>query len=377
MVLALADRLRSFGHEMLLVVGTPEPGEGTLEAEARAAGIEVVRIDALRRNPHPFHDARALAALVRLFRGWHPDLIATHMSKAGALGRIAGALVRVPVVHTYHGKGFHVFDSWWKTQLTLTAERLLARLTAGTIVVSDIQAREFAALHVGSDATRRVIHYGLELQPFLEASRATLREELGVGPDMRLVGVVGRVVGIKGQDVFIRAAQQICRDRPNVCFVIVGDGDARVQFQALAKDLGIERAVRFLGWRRDIPEILASLDVVVLPTVLDFEGVPVAVIEALAAGRPVVATNVGGVAEVVHDGETGRLVPPRDPVALAAAIRSLLDEPQAAMAMAKRGQELTKAMFRVDRYVKETADFLTEIVGPSARPPRLTAIEKT
>lgn len=366
MVLALTTGLKQFDHETLLVVGTPEPGEGTLEDEARAAGADVTRIPSLRRNPHPVRDAVALTALVRLFRRWRPDVVATHMSKAGALGRIAGALTGVPVVHTYHGKGFHVFNGGLKTSLALNAERLLARISAGTIVVSDVQRKEFQHLRLGDPVRQRVIHYGLPLEPFVAAAQcgAPLRAELGVGPEIKLVGVIGRVIGIKGQDIFIRAARELTHSHPAARFVIVGDGDARALFEALAAEIGIGHLVTFLGWRRDIPQVLASLDVVVLPTVLDFEGVPVAVIEALAAARPVVATNVGGVAEVVHDRNTGRLVPARDVAAMAAAIANLLDDPAAAAAMGRRGQQLAQQLFHITRYLKESDAFLREIANP-------------
>jgi glycosyltransferase involved in cell wall biosynthesis len=153
-----------------------------------------------------------------------------------------------------------------------------------------------------------------------------------------------------------------------VRFVIAGDGDARVAFQRLAADLGIADRVHFLGWRRDVPAILANLTVVVLPTVLDFEGTPLAVIEALAAGRPVVATDVGGVSEVVRDGLTGLLVPPRDPSALASAIGRQLDRPREAHAMAAAGQRLVLSMYARDRMVSETEQYLQELLDARGQP---------
>jgi glycosyltransferase involved in cell wall biosynthesis len=363
MAIGLADGLRKFDHETMIVTGTPEPGEGTLEHEAEALGIRVERIPALRRNPHP-RDVVALWSLVGIFRRWRPDLVLTHMSKAGALGRAAARLAGVPAVHTYHGKGFHVFKQRWKERSALASERLLARLGAGSIVVSEIQRKEFVELGIDRPERLKMIHYGLALDPFLEAAGKgrPLRIELGAPDDAVLVGVVGRVIGIKGQDVFIRAAARLSPRFPRARFLIVGDGADRSAFEQLAASLGAN-AVQFLGWRRDIPSVLASLDVVVLPTTFDFEGVPVSVIEALAVACPVVATDVGGVREAVRNGQTGLLVPPRDDAALAEAIARMIESPETAAAMGHAGQTLVKTLFGVDRFLREHDKYIREVAA--------------
>lgn len=360
--IALADKLREFGHETLLVTGTPEPGEGSLDHDAEARGVNLVRIPSLRRNPHP-DDLRAFMALWRVLRSWRPDIVLTHMSKAGALGRMAAKLLGIPAIHTYHGKGFHVFGQKWKENAALASERLLAKLGAGSIVVSEIQRREFEALGIDRPERLKVIHYGVPLERFLSAvGRRPLRDELGIAPEVRLVGVVGRVVNIKGQDVFIKAAARLAPRFPNVRFLIVGDGVDRARYEALAAQLGVGATVSFLGWRRDIPEIFASLDIVVLPTTFDFEGVPVSVIEALAVARPVVATEVGGVAEAVRHGETGLLVPPRDEAALAEAIATMLADPDKAEAMGRAGQALVKEFFPLERFLEQHDRYIREVV---------------
>jgi glycosyltransferase involved in cell wall biosynthesis len=178
--------------------------------------------------------------------------------------------------------------------------------------------------------------------------------------DARLVGVVARVISIKGQDVFLRAAGRLAPENPSLHFVIAGDGEQREEFEALARALALDGRVHFLGWRRDIPFVLANLDVVVLPTVLDFEGVPLALIEALASRRPVVATRVGGVGELVRDGETGLLVEPRDDAGLAGAIATLVREPSRMNALAERGQRLVIDVYQRDRMIAETEKFYRE-----------------
>jgi glycosyltransferase involved in cell wall biosynthesis len=289
------------------------------------------------------------------------------MSKAGAIGRVAARAAGVPVlVHTYHGKGFHVFSSRWKEGAALLAERALARLSTANIVVSEKQRAEFVSLGIAPDRLR-VIRYGLDLDALMCAGAAPLHAELALPPAVHLVGVVARVVAIKGQDVLLRAAARLRPSYPDVHYVIAGDGDARVSCEALAGELHLADRVHFLGWRRDVPALLRSLSVAVLPTVLDFEGTPLAVIEAMAAGRPVVATDVGGVAEVVRNGETGLLIPPRDDEALARAIDAQLSNTAAAASMAAAGQRLVAGLYQTERMVDETEALFLELVGRQTR----------
>ncbi len=366
-VISLAVGLRSRGHDHLLVIGTPEAAEGTLEVEAERAGVAMVRIPDLRRNPDPPRDLRVLGRLHALLRDYRPDVVATHMSKAGALGRLAARRAGVPVVvHTYHGKGFDVFPRGWRRTAALSIERLLARMATGNIVVSEKQHEEFTRLRVAPPAKLRTIHYGIDLEPFLQAQRqgSGLRRELGVGDEAVLVGVVARLVRIKGQDVFLRAAARLRASHPNAQFVLVGDGSERAAYEALARELGVE--ARFLGWRRDIPNVVSGLDVVVLSTAYEFEGTPVALIEALAGGRAVVATDVGGVAEVIKHGETGFVVPPRDPEALAAAIAPLLANPTLRATVGCCGQRLVCEQYGVERMVAETEAYFRELLDRGA-----------
>jgi glycosyltransferase involved in cell wall biosynthesis len=337
-----------------------------MDADAEREGARLLRIPELRRDPDMMSDVRALRALVQLFRRERPDVVGTHMSKAGALGRVAARLAGVPVVvHTYHAKAFYVFDRRWKETATIVAERGLTRLSSGSIVVSNKQRQDFIDLRIDRPERLRVVRYGLKLDRLLNASSLprTLREEIGAPSDARLVGVVGRLVKIKGQDVFIRAAVELARRHPDVLFVLAGGGDGRAEFEALVGELGLRERFRFLGWRRDVPNVLANLDVVVLPTVNDFEGTPLAVIEALAAERPVVATDVGGVSEVVRNGETGLLIPIRDPAAIAAAVTRLLEHPEEGRAMAARGRELVSAQYREADMIAAVETYYRELVS--------------
>jgi glycosyltransferase involved in cell wall biosynthesis len=321
----LTEALNDATFSSTLVTGTTAAHEGDFLQLAVARGVRPVVLPELGREVNPTDDLLALAKTVRLFRALRPDVVHTHMAKAGTIGRLAARLCGVPVVvHTYHGHVFHGYFGPTQTRVFVAIERALARLTTRIVVVGERQRDEIAGYGVAPSAKLLPIPLGLELGRFLDAERhrGELRRELGLGPAVPLVGIVARLVPIKAHEDFLRAAATIHGVLPEARFLVVGDGERRAGLERLADELGLRDAVRFLGWRQDLPRVYADLDVVALAS--RNEGSPVALIEALAAARPVVATAVGGVPEVVLDGETGLLAPPGQPAALAAAIRRLL-----------------------------------------------------
>jgi glycosyltransferase involved in cell wall biosynthesis len=261
------------------------------------------------------------------------------MAKAGTAGRLAARLARVPiVVHTFHG---HTFHSYWgpvKSAVFLQIERTLGAMTDRVIALNEVQKADIASYGVAPLDKIQTIPLGLEIEPMLEAEqhRGRLRAELGVRDDRKLVGIVARLVPIKAHEVFLEAARSIRAARPDTTFLIIGDGERRAELEALARRLGVADVTRFMGWRADMREVYADLDVVTLCS--NNEGSPVALIEALAAARPVVSTRVGGVPNVVHDGESGLLVPPRDSAALAEGVLALLRDPDRAAAYGQAGR---------------------------------------
>lgn len=323
-----------------LVAGTTAAHEGDMLDLAAAHGVQPVLLPALGREISPADDLLAVAKMVRLVRVLRPDVVHTHMAKAGTVGRLAAAICRVPlVVHTYHGHVFHGYFSPRKTRVFLAIERALGRLTDRIVVVGDRQLEELAGTYrVAPRGKLLPIRLGLELEPFLHAEqhRGTLRAELGLAPDTPLVGIVARLVPIKAHEDFFEAVRLVRAAVPALQVLVVGDGERRGALEALVERLGLQSAVRFLGWRRDLPAVYADLDVVALAS--HNEGSPVALIEALAAARPVVSTAVGGVPEVVVDGETGLTVPARQPTGLAGAILTLLRDPTRAAALGRAGR---------------------------------------
>jgi glycosyltransferase involved in cell wall biosynthesis len=323
----------------VLVTGREAPHEGSMRDLARRHGVEPRVVHELGREVSPLNDLRATLAMYRLIRRGRPHIVHTHMAKAGTAGRLAARLASVPiVVHTFHG---HTFHSYWgplKSAVLLQIERGLGAVTDRVIAVGDAQKADIASYGVAPPHKIVTIPLGLEIEPMLTAQqyRGRLRAELGVGDQERLVGIVARLVPIKAHEVFLEAAVRIRTALPEATFLIIGDGERRAELEALARQLGIAGATRFLGWRSDMREVYADLDVVTLCS--NNEGSPVALIEALAAARPVVSTRVGGVPNVVHDGESGLLVAPRDPAALAEGVLALLRDPDRARRLGEAGR---------------------------------------
>lgn len=367
-VILLSAGLPKEEFETLLVVGKEEEGEGSLLDLARAKGFQPLLLPRLHRPIRPPDDLSTLVALFRLFRRWKPHIVHTHTSKAGTLGRLAARAAGVPiVVHTFHGHIFEGYFSPWRAKAFLNLERLLATLTTRIITLSEGQRRELLALKIGSEEKLAVLPLGLELDHFSAsaAKSGQLREELGLSEEGRLVGIVGRLVPIKGHEIFLQAARSVAEKLPSCRFLVVGDGPERSELQGMAEALGISSKVLFLGWRRDLDRIYADLDLCTLSSYN--EGTPVSIIEAMAAGVPVVATQVGGVKDLVTHHETGLLVPPGDSQALASAIVTLLNDPEGAQRMARAGRERAYPFYDVKALLSRMSAFYHTLVGQDKR----------
>lgn len=339
-----------------LAVGTPPPEEGEMtDPEV------VVRRLPLARPFSPAADGRAITATRALLQEIRPAILHTHMAKAGTVGRLAAATVRPrPVtVHTFHG---HVLDGYFPGPVEkafLAAERLLARRTDVLIAVSPQVRDSLVELGVGDPERWRVVPLGLELAPFAAVAGPSgrLRRRLGLAPDVPLVGAVGRLVPIKDLTTLVRAVARL----DGVHLALVGEGEARPELEALVGSLGLGERVHLPGWADDVAAWMADLDVVALTS--RNEGTPVALIEALAAGRPVVATSVGGVPFVVRDGATGRLVPPADPAATADALEAALSDPAEGSRRAAVGRAEVLDRFGSERLVADIRSLYRELTG--------------
>lgn len=322
----LSTRLDPERFETLLVAGRPGEREGDMSKLRPLAGARPVIVPALGREISPVADIRTLIRLMTLMRSYRPHIVHTHLAKAGLLGRIAARIAGVPVtVHTFHGTVFRGYFDPMRSRVFLVLERALARATTRIIAISERQVAEIRALGITSGARLVCLPLGLELSAFDDPPRGRLREELGVGAEVPLIGAITRLVPIKAIGVFVDAAAIVAREHPASRFVIAGDGECAEPLRARAARLGLADRVHFLGWRADVAALYADLDVVALTS--HSEGTPVSVIEALAARRAVVATAVGGVPDVVSQG-TGILVRDGDTAGIARAIVSLIDDPE-------------------------------------------------
>jgi glycosyltransferase involved in cell wall biosynthesis len=348
----------------VLIVGSIEPGEGDMGYLLDQYGVDdVVSIPELGRELRPIRDLWTTWQLLRVMRRERPDIVHTHKAKAGALGRLAALVYGAPVlIHTFHG---HVLKSYFgpvKSAMFAGIERVLARVTTRLITPSERLADELADdYRVHTRDRFQVIPLGFDLEPFerCDGQRGRLRAELKLGPEARLVGIVGRMVPVKAHATFVAAAQQLSRRRPEVHFVFVGGGELEQEIRRDVAARGLASRSHFLGWRRDLPTIYADLDVAALSSLN--EGTPVSLIEAMASGVPVVSTDVGGVSDVLRDGRRGYLVPAQDPAALADAIERALAPEARARAAAARGQ--ISAEYGARRLCRDLGELYLQLVG--------------
>jgi glycosyltransferase involved in cell wall biosynthesis len=358
--ITLTRRLRERGYHTMLVRGLEGPDEGNMDHLADKLGVRPLRLTRLRRDLGP-HDASALLAVLRLMRRMRPDILHTHAAKAGALGRAAALLAgdarpRV-TVHTFHGHVFTgVFENERLVPLFVQIERFLARRTTRIVAVSQEVRQDLIDLRIAEPDHIEVIPLGFDLTPFaLEgASRAEMRSVFrrrhGIGEQATLVTLLARVVQMKRVDRFLRIIDLLA-DLKDTVFLIAGDGDQRKRLQQ--SELARKHADRIVwaGFEHDIPQVCFGSDVVVLTS--DNEGTPVALIEAQAAGVPVVSTKVGGVGSVVADGVGGLLLAAEDEEGFAEAVRSLALQPEVARSMGARGREHVLARFSIERLVDD------------------------
>jgi glycosyltransferase involved in cell wall biosynthesis len=355
-VLGLDGVLRARGYDPLVVFGSTDAHEGSLEDLVTAGSRRAVKIADLRRPPSPVRDVRALWRLARLVHRERPDVVHTHTAKAGTLGRLAATAYNLTrgrgrpclVVHTFHG---HVFDGYFgplgSAAVRLT-EGAMARLTDCVIAVSDRQRAEIVDRYRTAPAAKvETIEIGTDLDPLLTLGEETsLRAELGFAPSDVVFGFVGRFVPIKNVSMLVRAFAGAAASAPRARLMLVGDGELRDDAERLVSGFGLAGRVRFTGWRRDIKAIYGALDVGVLAS--RSEGTPLALIEAMAAGKPVIATRVGGVADVVADGRTGLLVEDDDEAGLAAAMTRLAEDPGLRCRMGQEARRQIASRFALE-----------------------------
>ena len=361
-VTLLSRHLYKLGYKTLLVSGEVEAGEGRMDYLVDC-DVEHIYLPSLKRSINPFRDLGTLLKLIRIMKDFRPHIVHTHHSKAGTLGRLAGFFSGVPViVHTFHGHTFRGYFPRWISLCFRLVEKCLGTITDRLVAVSDSVRFELVDRYkIAPPRKVEVIRLGFNLEPFLSAQCGILHDELELDEDIRLVGIVGRLTPVKNHRFFLDMARTISREMDNVRFVIVGDGELKHQIVQLASRMNLSQKVFFLGWRRDLSQIYRSFSTTVLCSIN--EGTPVTLIESQAAGVPVIATDVGGVQEVMKNGETGILVAPGDVEKFYKSVEKLISDPHQARIMGMRGRDFVRERFSVDRMVSEHDALYRKLIG--------------
>jgi glycosyltransferase involved in cell wall biosynthesis len=354
----LTASLGERGYRTTLVAGELSRGEESMAFVAERLGVPVVTVSALHREISPLRDALATIRLARLIRGQRPHILHTHTAKAGALGRLAALLAgpsaRPLIVHTYHGHVLRGYFGSLNAWLFRVVETLLARGTDALVVVSPQVRDDLVALGVAPAKRFVVVRLGIELEQRVAVEngfRENARRLLGIPPERFVVGWIGRMTGVKRTGDLLRALEALREGGVDACLCLVGDGPERTALEEEAYRLGLARHVLSLGYQEEVARWYSAFDAFVLPSAN--EGTPVTAIEALAAGRPVVATRVGGVPDVVRDGEDGFLVEVGDARGLAERLAQLAADPGLRGRMGAAGRERVLTRYAVDRLAED------------------------
>lgn len=368
----LTEGLDKTRYESLLVCGTVDEKEEDMHYFADKKGVKPLIIAELGREISLTGDIIAFLKLITLIKKEKPFIIHTHTAKAGTLGRFAAELLGVPVkVHTFHG---HIFDGYFglfKSRLFIIIERIMANFTDKIIVVSPKQKESLAEeFKIAKKEKIEVIRLGFELEKFLNIAIDNLyyKEKLGLSRECITIGIIGRLTPIKNHRMFIEVAAQIVKNTPlrnQIKFIIIGDGELRGELESLAQERGIAADVEFMGWQDKMSDIYAALDIVTLTSLN--EGTPVSLIEAMASGRAVIATDVGGVSDIVRHNETGLLVKSGDIVSLKEHLIYLIEHPEERLRLGLAARESVKTLYLKDRLIRDVEKLYSDLIAQKMR----------
>jgi glycosyltransferase involved in cell wall biosynthesis len=365
-LLNVADQHHLHGDDVTLITGPGLGPEGSLVEKAASLGLQIRVIPQLRRSIHPWRDWSSYHSLIRALRELKPEIVHTHSSKAGVLGRAAAHKLGIPAVHTIHGAAFHYGQSRLAYNAYVRAEKWAAKRTAKFISVCDAMTEHYVAAGVARRDRFVTISSGMEVEPFLSPPRdpAIVRGELGLGPEHVVIGKVARLFHLKGHEFVVQAAKAVVERCPQVRFLFVGDGILRSQLETEIARQGMTDRFVFAGLvpPERVPELIHAMDVVVHTSL--WEGLARVLPQGLIAGKPVVSYDVDGAREVVIPGETGYLLPPQSVEELAAALIELADDQPLRERLGRTGRERFTDQFRhetMTRRVRE--EVYAEVLG--------------
>jgi glycosyltransferase involved in cell wall biosynthesis len=341
------------GIEVDLISGPTAGAEGSLESKFAGMPEMLSVVPELVRPVHPLKDWLALRRLETIFRRRKPDIVHTHSGKAGILGRLAARHAGVPIViHTIHGPSFGTFQNGLSNFIFTAAERRAAKATDHFIVVADAMTSQYLAAGIGQTEHYTKVFSGFNLEPFVTAKNdPALRAKLGFQPDDFIVGTIARLVKLKGHDDLFTIAPELVRHCPQIKFLLVGDGEYRARFEALARSLKLERHFVFTGLVPPdaVPAFVGLMDALVHLSLR--EGLPRALPQALAAAKPVIAYDCDGAREICLDHQTGFLLSPGDLEGLKSRLLQLANDSVLREQLGRHGQNFVRQNFSVESMV--------------------------
>ena len=357
--------------ETMLVIGGKDDHEQDADHITDYLGIDSVEIPEMKRSIHPLNDSIAYQKVKALIQKFKPDIVHTHAAKSGLIGRLAADSCKVPViVHTFHGHVFHSYFNKVATGAFIQIERYLAKRSSGIIAISKTQKEELAYKYkICAPEKIQTIPLGLDLDKFRvwqDRKREIFRDQYGIQPDEIAIGIIGRIVPVKNHSLFVQVAARLqAQTAQKLRFVIIGDGDMRGQMETEFRSAGIDyayypedpRAATAIctSWQTDMDLVLAGLDIVALTS--HNEGTPVSLIEAQAAAKPVVSTNVGGVSDVVVDNQCGFIIEPNHPDYFSDAMLRLIESSDLRNYFGAQGRKFVEDKFSYQRLVNDMSAY--------------------
>jgi len=354
--------LKKKNYVVDLVSGPSEGPEGSLENQVKEVNLIIIK--EMRREINPFSDTICFLKLLSIFRKNRYDIVHTHSAKAGILGRVAAKIAyrKTVTIHTVHGLSFHDFQPLLLNLFYITAEKIADIFTDRYICVGKIMRDKSLKAGIGRIEKYSIVYSGFEIQPYLDAEkqRDRTRKSLGISEDEKVIGMVGRLYHLKGQEYLMEAFASIAKEFTKIKLLIVGDGILRADLEKFARENGISEKVIFTGLVSPsrIPELISAMDILVHTSLR--EGLPKAVAQGFAGGKPVIAFDVDGSRELVVSGKTGYLIPPKDVELLKEKLRYLLQNPAISYKMGEEGRKVVLNLFPVEKMVDAIEEIYLE-----------------
>ncbi|AEA44041.1 glycosyltransferase [Fluviicola taffensis] len=354
-------------YETLLVGGLPEKDESDSLHILDEYGVKPILIPEMKRIPNFKSDREAYQKIKQIIQEFQPDIVHTHAAKAGALGRKAAKACGVPViVHTFHGHVFHSYFGKARTWIYKVIERRLAKISTGIVAISPIQKEELSATHqICTPSKIKVIPLGFDLTKFHEnrdSNRMKTREKWNLNQEEVAVAIIGRLAPIKNHSLFLDVIETLAEKGVKARYFIVGDGQEKRRIEERAKELEnkYDIHVELTSWITDIAVFNAGMDIICLSS--DNEGTPVSLIEAQASGVPVISTDVGGVKDILLEGETGFVVPKKEVKPFSEKLQLLIENKEIRMKMSQNGWNYVRDKFHYTTLVKNMENYYAELI---------------